>query len=50
MTQLNVLARAYHRTRSVKLARTIADLVGSEEIQSAYSAEALQYHPKIMIG
>jgi predicted ATPase with chaperone activity len=24
MTQLNLLARAYHRTQSVKLARTIA--------------------------
>ena len=33
--------RAYHRTRSVKLARTIADLAGSEEIQSARLAEAL---------
>jgi predicted ATPase with chaperone activity len=30
-----------HRTRSVKLSRTIADLVGSEEIQSAHLAEAL---------
>jgi hypothetical protein len=27
-TQLNLSARAYHRTRSVKLARTIADLAG----------------------
>jgi len=31
MGQLNLSARAYHRTRSVKLARTIADLAGSEE-------------------
>ncbi|MDO8753192.1 MAG: hypothetical protein Q7J80_04790, partial [Anaerolineales bacterium] len=30
-----------HRTRSVKLARTIADLAGSEEIQSTHLAEAL---------
>ncbi|MDX9730114.1 MAG: hypothetical protein RBT50_12680 [Bacteroidales bacterium] len=30
--QLQMSARAYHRTRSVKLARTIADLVGSEGI------------------
>ena len=29
MTQLNLSARAYHRTRSVKLARTIADMVGA---------------------
>lgn len=28
MTQLNLSARAYHRTQSVKLARTIADLAG----------------------
>jgi len=41
MTQLNLSARAYHRTQSVKLARTIADLAGSEEIQSVYLAEPL---------
>jgi magnesium chelatase family protein len=32
-------ARAYHRI--IKLARTIADLVGSEDIQSVHLAEAL---------
>ena len=42
MTQMNLSARAYHRTRSVKLARTIADLAGCEEIQSVHLAEALQ--------
>ena len=41
VSQLNWSAKAYHRTRSVKLARTIADLAGSEEIQSAHLAEAL---------
>jgi magnesium chelatase family protein len=41
MTQLNLSARAYHRTRSLKLARTIADLGGSEEIGSVHLAEAL---------
>ena len=41
MSQMNLSARAYHRTRSVKLARTIADLTGSEDIQSAHLAEAL---------
>jgi len=50
MTQLSLSARAYHRTRSVKLARTIADLAGSEEIHSVYLAEALQYRPKLMLS
>ena len=39
MTQLNLSARAYHRI--LKLARTIADLAGSEEIHSSHLAEAL---------
>ena len=39
MSQLNLSARAYHRV--LKLARTIADLAGSEEIQSPHLAEAL---------
>ncbi len=50
MSQLNLSARAYHRTRSVKLARTIADLAGCDEIQSVHLAEALQYRPKLMVG
>jgi magnesium chelatase family protein len=47
MSQLNLSARAYHRI--LKLARTISDLAGCEEIGSVHLAEALQYRPKLMM-
>jgi magnesium chelatase family protein len=48
MSQLNLSVRAYHRT--LKLARTIADLAGSDQIQTPHVAEALQYRPKTLMG
>jgi magnesium chelatase family protein len=47
MAQLQLSARAYHRV--LKLARTIADLGGQDEIQPTHLAEALQYRPKGMM-
>ena len=41
MQQLSLSARAFHRV--LKLARTISDLAGQEEIASQHVAEAIQY-------
>ena len=45
MNQMQLSARAYHRV--LKLARTIADLAGENEITPTHLAEALQYRPKL---
>ncbi|MGI6207259.1 MAG: YifB family Mg chelatase-like AAA ATPase [Anaerolineae bacterium] len=46
MQQLRLSARAYHRV--LKLARTIADLAGSENIATVHLAEALQYRQRVV--
>ena len=44
MQQLQMSARAFHRI--LKLARTIADLAGSDEIETPHLAEAIQYRTR----
>ena len=43
--KLQLSARAYHRI--IKLSRTIADLAGKENVETAHILEALQYRHKI---
>jgi magnesium chelatase family protein len=45
MTQLGLSARAFHRV--LKLARTIADMAGTDEIGSQHLAEAIQYRQRV---
>jgi magnesium chelatase family protein len=42
--KLSLSARAYHRV--IKIARTIADLRGDENIGESHILEAIQYRPK----
>jgi magnesium chelatase family protein len=47
MKQLNLSARAFHRI--LKLARTIADHEGVDQIKAPHLAEAIQYRPRSLL-